>query len=85
MNYVEGVDIRHGWEELIDELDYQGLCECPWIVFEPRLQKASSAKPISLSKYLMSYLLFNNVSCPLVYKNFNKTRDIWMILYVYKL
>lgn len=71
MDYVERVDIRDGWEELIDELDNQGLCECSWIIFEPGLQKAPSTKPISLSKYIMSYLLFDNVSCSLVNKNFN--------------
>ena len=84
MNYVERVDVGDSWEKLIDELNYQGLCECPWIVFEPWLQKGASGKPKSLSKNIMSNLLFDNVSCSLVNEYFNKSRDIRMILYDYK-
>jgi hypothetical protein len=83
VNYVERVDVGDRREELIDELNNQWLSECTWVVFQPGLQKASSTKPISLSKYILTYLLFDNVSCPLVYKNFNKARDIRMILYYY--
>jgi hypothetical protein len=80
VNYVERVDVGDSWEKLINELNYQGLCECPWIVFEPWLQKTASGKPKSLSKNIMSNLLFDNVSWSLVYKHFKKSRDIRMIL-----